>query len=125
MLTIDNISWDDYIVTTSYQINSVPEYSGTDYLDGWWKKHRTVVRRRVMGTVTLAMAPSAYNGFVEALKMGESDEGDHDVTIYITNEDKERSIKAYIDVEGKAAIATPAFYRQKVFFNAVLTIEER
>ena len=125
LLTIDGYNYDNYIVESTYSINDKPEYGGTAYTDGWWKKHRTVVRNTVSGTVTLAMLPSDYNAFVSRLQGGEGVEGDHRVGLYVNNQNEFRTIRAYISVTSRVAIATKQFNNSKVFFNADLTIEER
>lgn len=125
MLTIDNVSYDDYVVTDSYDVQEDSEYGGTDYIDGWWKKHRSVVRTRVKGKVTLAMKPSVYSTFIAALNSGAGVEGDHTVTILVQNTGATKTITAYIDTNAKTAISTPSFGSQAVFFNITLTIEER
>lgn len=125
LLMIDGYNYDDYVVENTYEVNDRPEYGGTSYTDGWCKKHRTVVRTIVGGTVTLAMPPSAYNAFVGRLKTNAGVEGDHEVRLFINNQNELRTITAYVDVVGRVAIATKQFNNQKVFFNAIVTIEER
>lgn len=125
LLMIDGYSYDDYIVENTYEVNDRPEYGGTSYTDGWWKKHRTVVRTIVGGSVTLAMPPRAYNTFVRRLQANAGVEGDHEVRLFINSQNEDRTITAYVDVVGRVAIATKQFNNEKVFFNAIVTIEER
>lgn len=125
MLVIDGLNCDDYIVTEKYSVFEQPEFGGTEYIDAWWKRHRTVVRNRVTGTVSLAMSASAYNTFITTLQANEGVEGDHSVTLFINNLNTTKTITAYIKVEGKVAISTKNFGQSPVFFNAKLKIEER
>ena len=125
MLTIDGTNYDAYIVQKSYDIQQNNEYGGTEYTDGWWKKHRSVVRTRVKGKVTLAMRPSAYSTFVAALENNAGAEDDHTVTLYVQNIGAEKTITAFIYTTAKVAMATQAFGGGAVFFNITLVIEER
>lgn len=125
LIAIDNWACDDYIAAGSYNMSEAPEYGGTDYVDGWWRKHRTVVRKRVAGTVTLALNPYTYTQLIDHLKSHESAEGSHSVLLYVSNANEMRTVDAYVTLSTTPAIATKAFNYQKVFFSVVLTIEER
>lgn len=126
MLTIGDINYDDYVVISTYSANQVDEYGDTEYQDGWWKKHRTIARKRISATVTLAFKNAEdYNDFVANTLDDVGTDGDHTVTLYVNNLNQEVTINAYVAWETQTAIATPAFDSVPVFFNAVLTIEER
>lgn len=125
MLIIDGINYDDYIVSKSYNIQQNDEFGGTDYLDGWWKKHRMVVRTRIKGKVTLAMAPSAYSALISALDANAGTEGEHTLNLYVQNIGANKTITAFITTTAKTAISTKAFGHNAVYFNITLNIEER
>lgn len=125
MITIDNFDCDDYIVEKSYSVTESPEFGGTEYKDAWWKKHRTVVRNRVAGTVGLAMTASAYSAFITHLQEHEGVEGDHSITLFVNNLNTTKTITAYVTVTSKVAIATKNFDHAPAFFSVKLKIEER
>lgn len=125
MLTIDGISYDAYVVHKDYDMQKKDEYGGTEYTDGWWKAHRTVVRTKISGKATLAMRPSVYNDFITALNNNVGVDGDHTVSAFVLNTGTTETFTAYIGTTAKAAISTPAFGSNAVFFNVTLTIEER
>ena len=126
MLLIDGRSFDDYIVTKSYDINEAPEYGNSEYRDGWWKKHRDILKHTVTGTVTFAF-PSAtvYNDFVEHLNDHIGAEGDHTLTLYVNNLNDEKTIQAYVTFTTRTAFSTPAFGQAPVFWALTMNIEER
>lgn len=126
MFALNGINYDDYVVMKKYKMNRTPEYGGTEYLDGWWRKHRTIVRYSVNGTVTLAF-PNAelYNDFIDNLAASMGPEGDCRVEVYVNELNSVQSIMAYLTPVTKAAIATKAYGYVPVFFNITLKVEER
>ena len=126
MFKINGVSYDAYIVQKKYSVNEVAEYGGTEYRDGWWKRHRTVVRHSIEGSVTLAF-PSAtlYNAFVEHMQNNMEIEGAYSVELYVNNLNQTKSIWAYLTPTTKTAIATREYDYAPVFFNVTIKIEER
>ena len=57
---INNVDYSQYVVLNKYNLQRSAEYGGTQYTDGWWKKHRNIVRHSISGTVTLAFPSAAY-----------------------------------------------------------------
>lgn len=125
MITIDGTNYDAYVVNKKYNVQQTDELGGTEYLDGWWKAHRMVVRTRVAGKVVLAMNPSAYSAFIAALDSHAGTEGEHTITLFVQNLGVEKTITAFIYTTAKVAMATQAFGGGAVFFNITLVIEER
>lgn len=125
MITIDGFDCDDYIVEKSYSVSEQPEFGGTEYKDAWWKKHRTVVRTRVSGTVVLAMSASSYDTFITHLQEHIGVEGDHSITLFVNNLNDTKTITAYVSITSKVAIATKNFDHAPAFFSVKLKIEER
>lgn len=126
MFELNGISYDDYVVVKKYKMNRAPEYGGTEYRDGWWKRHRSIVRYSVNGSVTLAF-PSAelYNDFVDNVQASMGAEGDFLVKVYVQELNIEQEIKAYLTPTAKTAIATKPYDYAPVFFNVTLKVEER
>lgn len=126
MFTLNGINYDDYVVSKKYKINRAPEYGGTEYRDGWWKRHRSIVRYSVNGSVTLAF-PSAelYNDFVDNMRESMGAEGDYLIKVYVPELNVEQEIKAYLTPTAKTAIATKPYGYAPVFFNVTLKVEER
>lgn len=125
MFTIDGLNCDEYIVEKKYTVLDSPEFGGTEYQDGWWKKHRTIVRNRVTGTVTLAMSATDYSSFVSHIQSHEGVEGDHAISLFVNNLNAQKSITAYVKITANVAISTKAFGQDPVFFSVKLAIEER
>ena len=126
MFKINGVSYDEYIVEKRYTMNRTPEYGGTEYRDGWWKRHRSIVRYSINGSVTLAF-PTAelYNAFVDAMQNGIGTEGDYTVEAYVNTTNMIHTFTAYLTPTTKTAIATKAYDRQAVYFNVTLKVEER
>lgn len=126
MFELNGISYDDYVVMNKYKMNRTPEYGGTEYRDGWWKRHRSIVRYSVNGSVTLAF-PSAelYNDFVDNVQASMGAEGDFLIKVYVQELNVEQEIKAYLTPTTKTAIATKPYGYAPVFFNVTLKVEER
>lgn len=121
---INGIDYSQYVVIKKYKMQRTAEYSGTEYQDGWWKKHRSFIRDRVSGTVTLAF-PTAnlYNDFVDNMQNGQGIEGDYTVYAYINNVNVNYSFSAYLTPTTNTAI-TPIGLNP-AFFAVTLKVEER
>ena len=125
MLVIDGINYDEHINTQTYSVMQADEYGGTEYVDGWWVKHRSVARTRITGKVELSFNNATdYNAFVANMQSLNA-RGCHDVEIYVNNLNDIAYTDAYIAWETKTAISTAEFGRAPVFWYATLTIEER
>lgn len=126
MFVLNGINYDDYLVMKKYKMNRTPEFGGTEYRDGWWRRHRQIVRYSINGSVTLAF-PSAelYNGFVEHLNDSIGIEGDCRVAVYVNELNEVQTIRAFITPTSKEAIATKEYGYVPVFFNVTLKVEER
>ena len=126
MFEINGVSYDNYIVENKYSVNDTEEYGGTEYRDGWWKKHRTVVRHVINGSVTLAFPnANAYNNFVDHMQANMEAEGAYGVELYVNNLNQIKSIWAYLTVTTKTAITTREYDHAPVFFSVTIKIEER
>lgn len=126
MLKINGVNYDTYIVENKYSVNEVDEYGGTEYRDGWWKRHRTIVRHSVNGTVTLAFpSASAYNDFVDHMRANTHPEGVYSVEVYVNNLNQTKNIWAFLTVTTKTAIATKNYEHAPVFFSVTIKIEEQ
>ena len=123
--TIDGHDYSAYVVENGYNVNKEADYAGTEYQDGWWKKHRTVARSRVNGTVKLALKPSELSTIIANLAAEAGDEGDHTVVLYVNNTNADATITAYVTITVNTAFATPAYNKAAVFSSAEVTIEER
>lgn len=126
MFELNGISYDDYVVIGKYKMNRVPEYGGTEYRDGWWKRHRSIVRYSVNGSVTLAF-PNAeiYNDFIDNVAESMGPDGDYLIKVYVQETNTVETIRAYLTPTAKTAIATKAYGYMPVFFNVTLKVEER
>lgn len=126
MFELNGTNYDDYVVWNKYKMNRVPEYGGTEYRDGWWKKHRSIVRYIVSGSVTLAF-PTAdlYNEFVDNLGASIRPEGDYLLDVYVQELNTVQRIYAYITPTAQTAISTKQYGYIPVFFNVTLKVEER
>ena len=107
-------------------MNRTPEYGGTEYRDGWWKRHRTIVRYSINGSVTLAFPnANAYNDFVDNMNESMGADGDYLLDVYVQETNTVERIKAYLTPTTKTAIATKPYNYAPVFFNVTLKVEER
>lgn len=126
LLKINGIDYSQYVVTRKHNVQSVAEYGGTEYRDGWWKRHRTVVRHSVTGTVTLAFPnETLYNAFVEHMQSNMEAEGAYGVHVYVNNLNEVASIWAYLTPTTRTAIATKEYDYAPAHFSVTLKIEER
>ena len=126
MFKINGKSYDAYIVQNKYSVNEDDEYGGTEYRDGWWKRHRTVVRHSVNGTITLAFPSAAlYNSFVDDMQNGKDVENAYTVELYVNNLNQIKTIQAYLKPTTKTAIATREYNLAPVFFSVTIKVEER
>lgn len=123
---ISDIDYSNYVVIPKYKMQRAAEYGGTEYRDGWWKRHRSIVRYNINGSVTLAF-PTAelYNAFVDAMQSGIGAEGDYEVQAYVNTTNMIHTFAAYISLTTKTAITTPQFGMQAVCFSVTLKVEER
>ena len=126
MLEINGVNYDRYIVQRRYSVMEVAEYGGTEFRDGWWKRHRSIVRHSISGSVTLAF-PNAdlYNGFVDDMQNGMDSEGAYTVELYVNNLNQTKTINAYLTPTTKTAITTYNYGLQPAFFSVTIKIEER
>ena len=120
---INGVDYSQYVVIPKYKMNRAAEYGGTEYRDGWWKRHRSIVRYSVSGTVVLAF-PNAtlYNNFVDNVQ-NVGDEGDYTIVAYINNTNENYSFSGYLTPTTKTAIK-PADLNP-AFFAVTLKVEER
>lgn len=126
MFEINGVSYDNYIVEKKYSVNDTEEYGGTEYRDGWWKRHRTIVRHSISGSVTLAFPnANAYNNFVDHMQANGSEDNAYGVELYVNNLNQTKTIWAYLTVTTRTAIATREYSYAPVFFNVTIKIEER
>ena len=126
MLVIDNVNYDAKIDESTYSASLVDEYGGTEYVDGWWVKHRSVVRRRVSASIDLCFNNATeYNTFVSSMMSGLDADGAHSVEVYVNDTNAISYIQAYITWSTKTALATKAYDNVPVFWRVTLTIEER
>ena len=126
MFVLNGVNYDDYVVQKKYKMNRAPEYGGTEYRDGWWKRHRSIVRYSVSGTVTLAFpTEELYNEFVAHLADSIGLEGDCRVAVYVEELNEVQTIRAFLTPVAKVAISTKAFGYVPAFFNVTIKVEER
>lgn len=120
---INGVDYSQYVVIPKYKMNRAAEYGGTEYRDGWWKRHRSIVRYSVSGTVVLAFPTAAlYNNFVDNVQ-NVGDEGDYTIVAYINNTNENYSFSGYLTPTTKTAIK-PADL-DPAFFAVTLKVEER
>jgi hypothetical protein len=126
MFELNGINYDDYIVMKKYKMNRTPEYGGTEYRDGWWKRHRTIVRYSINGSVTLAF-PNAetYNDFIDNVAGSMGPDGDYLIKVYVQETNSVEEIRAFLTPTARTAIATKPYGYAPVFFNVTLKVEER
>lgn len=126
MFVLNGTNYDDYVVMKKYKMNRTPEYGGTEYRDGWWKRHRSIVRYSINGSVTLAF-PTAeiYNDFVDNMQDSMGPEGDYLLDVYVQELNEVQRIHAYLTPTAKTAIAVKEYDYAPVFFNVTLKVEER
>ncbi len=121
---INNIDYSQYVVVKKYKMQRAAVYGGTEYTDGWWKKHRSIVRYAVSGTVTLAFPTAAlYNAFVDHMQNSIGNEGDYTIKAYINNTNNNYEFEGYLTPTTKTAI-TPIGLNP-AFFSVTLKVEER
>jgi len=121
---INGNDYSEYVVIPKYKMQRAAEYGGTEYRDGWWKRHRTKVRDSVSGSVTLAFpTPALYNSFVDDMQNGVGIEGDYEITAYINNTNENYTFSGYLTPTTKTAI-TP-YGLDPAFFAVTLKVEER
>lgn len=126
MLVIDGMNLDNYIIENKYSVNDAPEFGNSEYRDGWWKKHRDIVRHVIKGSVVLAFSTATeYNDFVRHINENIGVESDHSVTLYVNNLNTTKTISAYVTFATQTAIATHAYGMRPAFFSLTMAIEER
>lgn len=126
MFVLNGTNYDDYVVIKKYKMNRTPEYGGTEYRDGWWKRHRSVVRYSINGSVTLAFPTAdAYNDFVDNVRDSMGPDGDYLLDVYVQELNEVQRIHAYLTPTTKTAIAVKEYDYAPVFFNVTLKVEER
>jgi hypothetical protein len=120
---INNVDYSQYVVLKKYNLQRSAEYGGTQYTDGWWKKHRNIVRHSISGTVTLAFPTAAlYNDFVTNMQSVDTD-GVYSVSAYVNNTNQGYSFNAFLTPTTKTAI-TPIGLNP-AFFAVTLKVEEQ
>lgn len=121
---INNVDYSQYVVIKRYNMQRSAEYGGTQYTDGWWRKHRNIVRHTISGSVTLAF-PTAelYNNFVDNMHNGQGIEGDYEVRAYVNNINDNCEFEAYLTPTTKTAI-TPIGLNP-AYFAVTIKVEER
>lgn len=126
MLSIDGMNLDSYLDTKKYTAQKSAEYGNSEYRDGWWKRHRDIVRYSIKATAVLSF-PNAteFSAFLTHLNNNIGVEGDHSVTLYVNNTGATETISAYVEHTVKTAISTEAYGKQPVFFSVTLKMEER
>lgn len=121
---INNVDYSQYIVIKKYNMQISAEYGGTQYTDGWWRKHRNIIRHTISGSVTLAFPTAAlYNDFVDNMQNGQGIEGDYNVLAYVNNTNDNREFQAYLTPTTKTAI-TPIGLNP-AYFAVTIKVEER
>lgn len=121
---INGVNYSQYVVIPKYKMQRVAEYGGTEYRDGWWKRHRSIVRYSISGTVTLAFPTAAlYNAFVDVIEDGVGEEGDYTIVAYVNNTNGVNVFKGYLTPTTKTAI-TPIGLNP-AYFAVTLKVEER
>lgn len=120
---INNVDYSQYVVLKKYNLQRSAEYGGTQYTDGWWKKHRNIVRHSISGSVTLAF-PTAnlYNDFVDNMQSVDAD-GLYNIGAYVNNFNDYYVFKAFLTPTTKTAI-TPIGLNP-AFFAVTLKVEEQ
>lgn len=120
---INNVDYSQYVVIKKYNMQISAEYGGTQYTDGWWKKHRSIVRHSISGTVTLAFPTVAlYNDFVSNVQSVD-DDGVYDIAAYVNNLNSNETFEGYLTPTTRTAI-TPIGLNP-AFFAVTLKVEER
>ena len=120
---INGTDYSQYVVIKKYQMQRVAEYGGTEYRDGWWKRHRSIVRESVSGSVTLAFPTAAlYNSFVDDMQ-DVGVEGDYTIVAYINNANENYTFSGYLTPTTKTAIKPLDL--DPAFFAVTLKVEER
>ena len=120
---INNVDYSQYVVLKKYNLQRSAEYGGTQYTDGWWKKHRNIVKHSISGSVTLAF-PSAdlYNDFVANMQSVDAD-GLYNIGAYVNNFNDYYVFNAFLTPTTKTAI-TPIGLNP-AFFAVTLKVEEQ
>lgn len=120
---INGIDYSQYVVIKKYKMQRAAVYGGTEYIDGWWKKHRNIIRYNISGSVTLAFPTAAlYNVFVDNVQSVGSD-GIYNVVAYVNNLNSNQTFEAYLTPTTNTAI-TPIGLNP-AFFAVTLKVEER
>ena len=121
--------FDSNVITQAYNMNQVEEYGSTEYVDGWWKKHRTIARTRISGTVRLGFTASEFDDFLSLMESARDAEGGYTVHAFVVNLNDFKEFNAYINTTAKAAIPLKDFNTASVtdaaYYNVDLTVEER
>ena len=126
MFVLNGTNYDDNVVIKKYKLNRTPMYGGTEYTDGWWKRHRSIVRYAINGSVTLAFSSAEeYNDFVDNVRDSMRPEGDYMLDVYVQELNEVMRIYAYLTPTAQTAIATKPYNYAPVFFNVTLKVEER
>lgn len=120
---INNVDYSQYVVLKKYNLQRSAEYGGTQYTDGWWKKHRNIVRHSISGTVTLAFPTAAlYNDFVSNMQSVDTD-GVYSISAYVNNTNQGHVFNAFLTPTTRTAI-TPIGLNP-AFFAVTLKVEEQ
>lgn len=120
---INNVDYSQYVVLKKYNMQRSAEYGGTQYIDGWWKKHRNIVRYTISGSVTLAFPTDAlYNNFVDNMQSVNTD-GVYSISAYVNNTNQNHVFNAFLIPTTKTAI-TPIGLNP-AFFAVTLKVEEQ
>lgn len=93
----------EYILASSYEINSIPVYS--EWEDANYIKHREIHRYRVQGSFDLKFPQdggSAYSEFVKVLKEN-TVEGRLLITVFVNNTEEYKTIQAYYEAPATMA----------------------
>jgi hypothetical protein len=120
---INGIDYSQYVVIKKYKMQRAAVYGGTEYTDGWWKKHRNIIRYNISGSVTLAFPTAAlYNVFVDNVQSVGND-GIYNIVAYVNNLNSNQTFEAYLTPTTNTAI-TPIGLNP-AFFAVTLKVEER
>lgn len=85
-----------HIIASTYNVNNIDDYN--EWKDGWHRKHRDVIRERVIGSFDLKFLKGTndYSDFVSLVERAKVN-GSITMQVYVSNKNIEKTIDAYCD----------------------------
>lgn len=123
IFSIAGVDCSNYINRQKYDINQRDETES--WTDANYRKHTTVIRRRISGTVVLLFqSETEYQFFLNVLD-NSADDGYWPVDLYVANKHDIFTITARIDTEAVVRFTSRAYGSRPVLTEVTLSVEEQ